>query len=127
MRKYASVLPGELQDLTKEIALISPTDTPLTTLLYSMGKTVEDDVSEELSSRLLISRNTEINPYISDDFKVLQEHYTIVLTYCKELEDKLMKLKRQKEICERRIYWLEKKLKERDEREEREYGICFKK
>ena len=41
MRKYASVLPGELQDLTKEIALISPTDTPLTTLLYSMGKTVE--------------------------------------------------------------------------------------
>lgn len=40
MRKYASVLPGELQDLTKEIALISPTDTPLTTLLYSMGKTV---------------------------------------------------------------------------------------
>ena len=91
------------------------------------GKTEEDDVSEELSSRLLISRNTEINPYISDDFKVLQEHYTIVLAYCKELEDKLMKLKRQKEMCERRIYWLEKKLKERDEREEREYGICFKK
>ena len=75
-----------------------------------MGKTAEDDVSEELSSRLLISRNTEINPYISDDFKVLQEHYTIVLTYCKELEDKLMKL--------------EKKLKEREERED---GIYFKK
>ena len=37
-----------------------------------MGKTEEDDVREELSSRLLISRNTEINPYISDDFKVLQ-------------------------------------------------------
>ena len=89
-----------------------------------MGKTEEDDVSEELSSRLLISRNTEINPYISDDFKVLQEHYTIVLTYCKELEDKLIKIKRQKEICERRIYWLEKKLKER---EERENGIYFKK
>ena len=40
MKKYASVLQGELLDLTSEIALISPTDTPLTTLLYSMGKTV---------------------------------------------------------------------------------------
>ena len=40
MKKYASVLQGELLDLSSEIALISPTDTPLTTLLYSMGKTV---------------------------------------------------------------------------------------
>ncbi len=80
------------------------------------GKTLEDDVSEELSNRLLLSRNTEINPYISDDFKLLQEHYTIVLTYCKELEDKLMKLKREKEACERHAYWLEKELKEREEK-----------
>jgi hypothetical protein len=40
MKKYASVLPGELLDLSSEIALVSPTDTPLTTLLYAMGKTV---------------------------------------------------------------------------------------
>ena len=40
MKKYSSVLQGELLDLSSEIALISPTDTPLTTLLYSMGKTV---------------------------------------------------------------------------------------
>ena len=40
MKKYASILQGEVLDLTSEIALISPTDTPLTTLLYSMGKTV---------------------------------------------------------------------------------------
>ena len=40
MKKYASVLQGELLDLSSEIALISPTDTPLTTLLYAMGKTV---------------------------------------------------------------------------------------
>ena len=40
MKKYANILPGEVLDLTSEIALISPTDTPLTTLLYSMGKTV---------------------------------------------------------------------------------------
>ena len=40
MKKHANVLTGELLDLTSEIALLSPTDTPLTTLLYSMGKTV---------------------------------------------------------------------------------------
>jgi hypothetical protein len=40
MKKYASVLQGELLDLSSEIALVSPTDTPLTTLLYAMGKTV---------------------------------------------------------------------------------------
>ena len=40
MKKNAKLLQGEVLDLTSEIALISPTDTPLTTLLYSMGKTV---------------------------------------------------------------------------------------
>ena len=40
MKKYSSVLQGELLDLSSEIALVSPTDTPLTTLLYAMGKTV---------------------------------------------------------------------------------------
>ena len=40
MKKYASVLQGELLDLSSEIALVSPTDTPLTTLLYAMCKTV---------------------------------------------------------------------------------------
>ena len=40
MKKSANLLQGEVLDLTSEIALISPTDTPLTTLLYAMGKTV---------------------------------------------------------------------------------------
>ena len=40
MKKYANLLQGEVLDLTSEIALVSPTDTPLTTLLYSLGKTV---------------------------------------------------------------------------------------
>lgn len=40
MKKSMGVLQGELLDLTREIALLSPTDTPLTTLIYSMGKTV---------------------------------------------------------------------------------------
>ena len=40
MKKYEHVLQGELLDLSSEIALVSPTDTPLTTLLYAMGKTV---------------------------------------------------------------------------------------
>lgn len=40
MKKHKNLLTGEVIDLTSEIALVSPTDTPLTTLLYSMGKTV---------------------------------------------------------------------------------------
>lgn len=34
------LLQGEVQDLREEIALVSPKDTPLTTLLMSMGKVV---------------------------------------------------------------------------------------
>ena len=51
MKKHANVLTGELLDLTSEIALLSPTDTPLTTLLYSMGKTV-DATDITVSSRV---------------------------------------------------------------------------
>ena len=40
MVKVKNFLPGEVVDLREEIALISPTDTPLTTLLLGMGKVV---------------------------------------------------------------------------------------
>lgn len=38
MIKHKDVLVGELQDLTEEIKLLTPTDTPLTTLLLGAGK-----------------------------------------------------------------------------------------
>ena len=40
MKKYKDLLPGEVLDLTSEIAVLSPTDTPLLTLLLSKGKVV---------------------------------------------------------------------------------------
>lgn len=40
MKKYADLLPGEVLDLSNEIAVLSPTDTPLLTLLLSKGKVV---------------------------------------------------------------------------------------
>lgn len=40
MKTYKDLLPGEVLDLSKEIALLTPTDTPLLTLLYGMGRVV---------------------------------------------------------------------------------------
>lgn len=36
-RKSQHLLPNEVLDLTEEIALVTPTDTPLITMLYAMG------------------------------------------------------------------------------------------
>lgn len=56
MKKYADVLNGELQDLTEEIKLLSPTDTPLTTLLMGGGKvTKAQDITVSW-------REKELNP-----------------------------------------------------------------
>lgn len=40
MFKYSSLLPGQVVDLKEEIALISPTDTPLSTMLMQLGRIV---------------------------------------------------------------------------------------
>lgn len=40
MFKYSSLLPGQVVDLKEEIALVSPIDTPLTTMLMQLGKIV---------------------------------------------------------------------------------------
>ena len=37
MKKAQHLLPNEVLDLTEEIALVTPTDTPLITMLYAMG------------------------------------------------------------------------------------------
>lgn len=40
MFKYSSLLPGQVVDLKEEIALVSPTDTPLSTMLMQLGRVV---------------------------------------------------------------------------------------
>ena len=40
MKKYKDLLPGEVLDLSAEIALVNPTDTPLVSLLQAKGKVV---------------------------------------------------------------------------------------
>lgn len=40
MKKYKDLLPGEVLDLSNEIAVLSPVDTPLLTLLMNKGKVV---------------------------------------------------------------------------------------
>lgn len=76
---------------------------------------IKKEFGEDVERRLICGREVEINPYISNDFKKLQEHYTILLNYCKDLEKKVENIKNEKELCERRIYWLNLKLNEREE------------
>lgn len=40
MFKYSNLLPGQVVDLKEEIALISPTDTPLSTMIMQLGRVV---------------------------------------------------------------------------------------
>ena len=40
MKKYKDLLPGEVLDLSAEIALVNPTDTPLISLIQAKGKVV---------------------------------------------------------------------------------------
>lgn len=40
MKKYKDLLPGEVLDLSAEIALVNPTDTPIVSLLQAKGKVV---------------------------------------------------------------------------------------
>lgn len=40
MFKYSNLLPGQVVDLKEEVALISPTDTPLSTMLMQLGRIV---------------------------------------------------------------------------------------
>lgn len=40
MFKYSDLLPNQVVDLREEISLVSPTDTPLTTMLMQMGRVV---------------------------------------------------------------------------------------
>lgn len=40
MFKYSNLLPGQVVDLKEEIALVSPTDTPLSTMLMQLGRVV---------------------------------------------------------------------------------------
>lgn len=52
----------------------------------------------------------KINPYISDKIRMLQEHYTIILEYVKELESRNILLKEKVGRLERELNY-EKKTK----------------
>lgn len=73
-----------------------------------------NQMSDELIFRLSRGRDVEINPYISNDFKRLREHYTILLEYCKELENKITIIQNERDIFERKMNWLNRKLNERE-------------
>lgn len=49
----------------------------------------------------------ELNPYISDDLTTLQNHYSIMLDYVLELEDRVDKYKEQIEILNRKLNYFE--------------------
>lgn len=49
----------------------------------------------------------ELNPYISDDLITLQNHYSIMLDYILELEDRVDKYKKQIKILNRKLNYFE--------------------
>ena len=49
----------------------------------------------------------KLNPNISDDLKTLQNHYSIILDYVLELEDRVDKYKEQIEILNRKLNYFE--------------------
>lgn len=49
----------------------------------------------------------ELNPHISDDLTTLQNHYSIMLDYVLELEDRVDKYKEQVEILTRKLNYFE--------------------
>lgn len=59
MRKSQHLLPNEVLDLTEEIALVTPTDTPLITMLYAMGNvTSASDITVSWREKELNSTRT---------------------------------------------------------------------
>lgn len=50
------------------------------------------------------------NPEIANDIDLLQKHYTILLDYCYDLEDKNRLYKEKLGVLDRQIYWKDKKI-----------------
>ena len=55
------------------------------------------------------NRNVKkLNPFIAKDYETLEEHYTILLDYTKELEEKLLKIELlEKEIQDYKLLLLD--------------------
>lgn len=52
------------------------------------------------------NRNVKkLNPFIAKDYETLEEHYTILLDYTKELEEKLLKIKSKLDLYKRKYYY----------------------
>ena len=56
----------------------------------------------------------KVNPYISDDLETLQKHYTIIVEYVKELEEKLRKEKELTRKLKAKVLSLENNIYESD-------------
>lgn len=49
----------------------------------------------------------ELNPNISDDLEILQNHYSIILDYVIELEEKLKKYRKKVDKLNRKLHYFE--------------------
>ena len=124
MKTTKDLLVGEVQDLKEEIVLVSPKDTPLVSMLYSMGKVVPaTDITVSWRERELNGTRSAIKKEGAESGEALKstrkmfsnlcqimERVTSVSgtmgalrpngvgdEYAKELEDRLAELKRDME------------------------------
>lgn len=124
MKTTKDLLVGEIQDLKEEIVLVSPKDTPLVSMLYSMGKVVPaTDITVSWRERELNSTVSAIKKEGAESGEALKSKRTMFSNLCqimervtsvsgtlealrpygvgdeyaKELEDRLTELKRDME------------------------------
>ena len=58
------------------------------------------------------------NPEIANDLDLLQKHYTILLDYCYDLEDKNRLYKEKLGVLDRQLYWKDRKINKLKEKNE---------
>lgn len=87
MKVYSDVLDGELQDLTEEIILVQPKDTPLVSMLLSMGKvTKASDITVTWRERELNKTRSELKKEGSTAGTPLKSSRTMFSNICQILE-----------------------------------------
>lgn len=124
MKQYKDLLPGEVLDLKEEIVLVDPKDTPLVSMLYAKNRVVPvTDITVSWRERQLNATRSEIKKEGSEASAPLKSTrkmysnicqimeratsvsgtlqalspYGIGNEYARELEDRLLELKRDME------------------------------